>query len=364
MLTATGPLRFPGHLTDVAGVAVGHYQRKGRGWRTGTTVIAVPSGTVGGVDVRGGAPGTRETDLLRPENLIEHVHAVCLSGGSAFGLAAADGVMAGLAQQGVGFPVGDDPSWVVPIVPAAVVFDLGRGGGFSNRPNATFGARALAAARTRPERHGTIGAGTGTVAGGWQGGVGGASAMSSTGLTVAALVVVNASGSPVDPTSGLPWMLAELQEVKIPRQERHDVARFVAERTRQTSPPANTTIGVVATDASLSKAECTRLAGAAHDGLARAIRPAHSMHDGDTVFALATGTAPLLPPAAGAPAAFRAPDSRSSHLDVLLALAADVFAAACTDAILSARSHPGGPPALVDLAPSLRRLGSTGAYGA
>ena len=190
-------------LTDVPGLRVGHHDRRGDGWLTGTTVVlAPPDGVVAGVDVRGGGPGTRETDLLDPRNVVERVHAIVLTGGSAFGLAAADGVMEALARDGIGFPVGG-PGEVVPIVPAAVVYDLGRGGDFGCRPDASFGAAAYAAASADPVRQGVVGAGAGAQAGGLKGGVGSASARLADGAIVAALAVVNAAGSCVDPETGL-----------------------------------------------------------------------------------------------------------------------------------------------------------------
>ena len=143
------PVPSAGSITDVAGVRVGQVRALRRGWRTGTTVVLTERGAVGGVDVRGGGPGTRETDLLRPENLVHHVHAICLSGGSAYGLAAADGVMAELERRAIGFPVGPEGSGVVPIVPTAVIYDLGHGGVFANRPDASFGARAVRAVGRR-----------------------------------------------------------------------------------------------------------------------------------------------------------------------------------------------------------------------
>jgi len=146
-------------LTDVPGILVGHRQRIGRGWQTGTTVVLAPAGAVAGVDVRGGGPGTHETDLLRPENLVQQVHGICLTGGSAYGLSAASGVMTFLEERSIGFPVGPEGVDVVPIVPAAVIYDLGRGGAFRNRPDADFGYRAARAARARPSGMGTIGAG-------------------------------------------------------------------------------------------------------------------------------------------------------------------------------------------------------------
>ena len=194
-------------LVDVVGLRVGHVQRVGDGWLTGSTVVLTgAAGAVGGVDVRGGGPGTRETDLLDPRNNVQRVHAVLLTGGSAFGLAAADGVMARLAAAGVGYPVGPEPGQVVPIVPAAVVFDLGRGGDFTARPDASFGGLAYDEAAgpggVAAPLAGCVGAGTGAVAGGLKGGVGSASEVLPDGSTVGALVVVNAVGSTVDLGTG------------------------------------------------------------------------------------------------------------------------------------------------------------------
>ena len=187
-------------LTDVAGLRVGHARVEGG--LSGTTVVLMPAeGAVAGADVRGAAPGTRETDLLRPDATVQRVHAIVLSGGSAYGLAAADGVMTRLEAAGVGFPV---PGGVVPIVPAAVVFDLGRGGAFGVRPTAATGAAAFDAATDGPVAEGVVGAGAGAVVGGRKGGVGTASAVLDSGATVAALVVLNAVGSAIDPASGLP----------------------------------------------------------------------------------------------------------------------------------------------------------------
>ena len=177
-------------LVDVAGVRVGHYTRTDDGWLTGTTVVRLPvDGAVAGVDVRGGGPGTRETDLLDPRNLVERVHAVCLSGGSAFGLAAADGVMSALLTDGVGFPMGG-PGEVVPIVPGAVIFDLGRGGVFANRPDSSFGAAAYAAATDAAVAQGCVGAGRGMSAFELKGGIGTASRRAGD-YTVGALVLAN-----------------------------------------------------------------------------------------------------------------------------------------------------------------------------
>jgi L-aminopeptidase/D-esterase-like protein len=345
-----------GSITDVPGVLVGNYQRTGRGWRTGTTVVLVPEGATPGVDVRGGGPGTRETDALRPENLVPTVHAVCLTGGSAYGLAAADGVVAWLEERGYGFPVAleEEPGWVVPVVPAAVIFDLARGGRFANRPTADFGRRAADRARARPPARGAVGAGTGAIAGGLQGGIGTA-AVDVDGIAVGALAVVNASGRVIDPDSGLPWSAGGFDLRRPPAAER------AALRAATTPPyPAisatdgtvrNTVIGVVATSAALTKAECTRLATVAHDGIARAVRPAHSMFDGDTVFTLATGRVPLPDVAA---ARYRAVETRPGRLNQLLDAAATCFAAAVTDAVLTATTI-GDAPAYRDVCPSAFR---------
>lgn len=297
-------------LVDVAGLRVGQYQRIGDGWLTGTTVVLTDqSGAVAGVDVRGGGPGTRETDLLDPQNLIERIHAVCLCGGSAFGLAAADGVTRHRYAEGVGFPMGG-PGDVVPIVPAAVIFDLGRGGDFGAFPDASFGHRAAEAATEAPPLLGNVGAGTGAKAGGLKGGVGSASQVLSDGSTIAALVVVNAVGSAVDPGTGTFHGAPQLapQDVlgvshegerdpayplAVPSEEELRASRREAQRAPFASRGGKTlatTIGVIATDATLTKAQCTRLAGSGHDGMARAINPIHTMFDGDTLFALATGT--------------------------------------------------------------------------
>lgn len=287
--------------------------------------------------MRGAAPGTRETDLLSPDALVSHVDAICLSGGSAFGLDAATGVMSFLAERRRGFPVGDDPSWVVPIVPAAVIFDLGRTGRFANRPDADFGRRAASRASARPETIGSVGAGCGARSGGLQGGVGSASITTEDGHVVAALAVVNSVGSVIDPETGRPWFTGRLPPLE-PR--RLSSLRAVLSRRPSSGPTLNTTIGVVATSAPLSKSQCRKLADVAHDGLARAIRPAHSMNDGDTVFALATGQLDDRPP-----------ETRSVPVAVLnriLSAGAHVFAEACTVAVVDAESR-GGPPAYRDL---------------
>ncbi len=331
----------------IDGFEVGQRTADGDGWLTGTTVVLARDGAVGGVDVRGGGPGTRETDLLDPSALVERVHAVVLTGGSAYGLAAADGVMAGLEAQRVGLRVGPDPAHVVPVVPAAVIFDLGRGGGFGHRPDAAFGRAALEAARPDDPLRGTVGGGTGATCGGLKGGVGWAEVAvpgSTTGVRLAALVVLNAAGSAVDPATGRLWADRSGALATPTGDEREALLD-----ARRTAPPTlNTTIGVVLTDATLTKAQARKVAAVAHDGLARAVAPVHSMVDGDTVFCLASGRRPLTDDegtgwAGSVPA-----------LDALLEAAADAFTTACLDALLQARSR--GPwRSYADLAPSAVR---------
>jgi L-aminopeptidase/D-esterase-like protein len=306
-------------------VLVGHHQRLGDGWATGTTVVLLPPGSTGAVDGRGGAPGTRETDLLVPENLVDRVDAVCLSGGSAYGLAAADGVMRWLSERNRGLRVGAAEHEVVPIVPGAVLFDLPRGD-WGNRPDASFGYAACADAGV-DFALGSVGAGTGAKVGQLKGGVGTASAVVD-GFTVGALAAVNAAGSAVDVGTGVPYAAD------------HEVAGefgVVWPNTPGSLPPAegtglNTTIGVVAVDADLTKTECRRLAVAAQDGLARAVRPSHTMFDGDTVFAVATRARPLTGTV-----------PRPVALDRLCTAAAEVFARAVVHGVLAATSLPGLP---------------------
>lgn len=281
-------------ITDVPGIRVGHAQRTDAGWLSGTTVVLSPSGgAVAGVDVRGGGPGTRETDLLDPRNMVERVHAITLTGGSALGLAAADGVVQGLFDDGIGFPMGG-PGDVVPIVPAAVIFDLGRGGTFRNHPGAPLGAEAYAAASSDAVPLGCVGAGTGARVGGLKGGVGSASSVLPDGTTVAALVVVNAVGSAVDTETGELWGARHCLPGDLPELQRPDPADVAQAKAAAEAPPLPlraplaTTIGVIATDATLTKAQCQKMAGIGHDGLARAISPVHTMFDGDTLFTMAT----------------------------------------------------------------------------
>lgn len=322
-------------LVDVAGFRVGHHQRVGGGWLTGTTVVLAPvAGAVGGVDVRGGGPGTRETDLLDPRNLVERVQAVVVSGGSAFGLAAADGVVRRLADAGLGYPVGAAGA-VVPIVPGAVVFDLGRGGDVRATPDGSFGEAAYDAATADAVVQGCVGAGTGTRVGGLKGGVGSASAVLEDGTTVAALAVVNAVGSAVDLRTGELYGARHLLPDEVPAlvlPDPTDLAAAIeaAADLPQPGPSLATTIGVLATDRTLTKAQCQKLAGIGHDGLARAIDPVHTMFDGDTVFALATCER-------------GAPDAGEIHQ--LLSAAGDVMTRAIVHGVLAATtvSTPDGP---------------------
>jgi L-aminopeptidase/D-esterase-like protein len=311
-------------LTDVAGLRVGHASADG-GLSGTTVVLAPPGGAVGGVDVRGAAPGTRETDLLDPGTTVQRVHAIVLSGGSAFGLAAAHGVMARLEAAGEGFAV---PGGVVPIVPAAVVFDLGRGGDFTARPDAATGAAAYDAAVAGPVAQGVVGAGRGAVAGGLKGGVGTASTVLPDGSTVAALAVVNAAGSAVDLGTGALLGVRLGFPGEFPQVTVGPEALTELRRIAQPPPAAGTatTLAVIATDLTLDKAGCARLATMGHDGMARALSPVHTALDGDVVFGLST---------AGRPA----PD-----LALLLALhtaAADVVSRAIAHAMWAAEPARG-----------------------
>jgi len=318
----------------IPGFRIGHHTADREGWLTGTTVVVADGGAVGGVDVRGGGPGTRETDLLDPKATVERVDAVVLTGGSAYGLAAADGVMRALERDGQGFRVGAGPHAVVPIVPAAVLFDLGRGTSFGARPGPAFGAHAYAAARADPPATGCVGAGTGAVCAGLKGGFGYAEARLPSGVAVGVAAVVNAAGSALDPGTGRLW--ADRFH-RLPDPTAAQRADLVG-RGAAAVPPLNTTIGVVLTDATLTKAQASRVAMVAHDGLARAVRPVHSLLDGDAIFCLASGSRPS---ADGA-------GPRVGEINALLALAADVFADACFDALRSARRR--GPwPGYLDV---------------
>ena len=268
-------------LTVIDGIKVGHATNATA--RTGCTVILCPEGATAGVDVRGAAPGTRETDALRSGRLVQKAHAVLLTGGSAFGLDAAGGVVQYLEEQNVGFPAGPVR---VPIVPAAVIFDLGVGDA-KVRPDREMGYQACLNATNEPVAMGTIGAGTGATVGkapgvtSSLGGVGSACIRLDSGLIVAAIAVVNALGNVVHPQTGQIVAGGKVDGNFVDLTERLLGANIVH--------GTNTTIGVVATNAALIPAEVNRVAEMAHDGMARAIRPSHTMSDGDTLFALATG---------------------------------------------------------------------------
>ncbi|HET6857782.1 MAG TPA: P1 family peptidase [Streptomyces sp.] len=350
-------------LTDVAGLRVGHARVAGDRALTGTTVVLAPEGgVVAAVDVRGGGPGTRETDALDPRNLVQRIDAVVLTGGSAYGLDAATGVAAWLEEQGRGIQVGPDPAQVVPVVPAACLFDLGRGGDWRARPDAATGrAAAEAAARTAEGAgvaEGNVGAGAGAVIGGMKGGVGSASIRLASGVTVAALAVVNASGLAVDPLTGVEYGRYFDGRPDYPSAEVHAAAQARLAEAREESarrsatsvrPPLNTTLAVVATDVELTRAQAQKLAGTAHDGLARAVRPVHLLTDGDTVFALSTGARPLLHET---PDPAFAVQLAAAAMNEVLAAGADALTRAVTKAVLAAEGidGPGGDyPAYRDL---------------
>jgi L-aminopeptidase/D-esterase-like protein len=276
-------------ITDVPGIEVGQYTAStGSGGMTGTTVVIARGGATAGVTQRGGAPGTRETDLLKSEKALGTAHAVVLSGGSAYGLAAADGVMTCLESQGIGTPVAQGA--IVPIVPSAILFDPGRCAPFNFRPDASFGTNACRAANGGPVQMGNIGAGAGARSGGVKGGLGTASALLPNGVVVGAIVAVNSSGRTFDAATGdffAGYILgtsdaSTTTALAAPQADRDELLRA-------------TTIAVVATNARLTKAQANKIAQMADDGLARAIRPAHGTGDGDTVFALATGTVTATP---------------------------------------------------------------------
>jgi L-aminopeptidase/D-esterase-like protein len=275
-------------ITDVAGIQVGHLTNSEAA--TGCTVIICPDGAVAGVDVRGSAPGTRETDLMRPGNLVQQVHGILLSGGSAFGLDAASGVMRYLEEKSIGFKIGPG---IVPIVPAAIIFDLGLVTHLI-RPGPDEGYAACLNATEEPSQEGSVGAGTGATVGkvmgkalATKGGLG-TSSIQLGDIVVGALAVVNALGDVVDPTTG--------RVLAGPRDEKNreffrtvDVLANPRSELESQDSPTNTTLAIVATNASLNKEQANKLAQVGHDGLALAVRPCHTMADGDVVFALATG---------------------------------------------------------------------------
>ena len=317
-------------LTSLQGILVGHYTDDRR--PTGCTVVLCAQGAVAGVDVRGAAPGTRDTDALSPSNTVQEVHGVLLTGGSAYGLDAAGGVMRWLEERGHGFQVG--PA-IVPIVPAAVIFDLWvddfsktRPVSTQNpriRPDAQAGYLACQAANSEPVQQGNVGAGAGATLGklngpdcAMKGGIGSAS-LCVHGVTVAALVVCNALGDVVDPQTG---KLLAGARVSADSRDLLDIVKAQLNGHSISKPQAgsNTTIGVVATDAVLTKPQAHRLAQVAHDGLARSIRPVHTPMDGDTLFALGTGTS-----------------GQAADMMLLSTLAAEVTAMAVVNAVRAAK---------------------------
>lgn len=315
-------------LTAIEGIAVGHLSDEEN--LTGCTVIRFPrEGATAGVDVRGSAPGTRETDLLLPTNLVECIHALVLTGGSAFGLDVACGVMRRLEEEKIGLDTGD--GILVPIVPAAVLYDLNIGSS-SIRPDAHWGYEACRNAKSSPVQEGNIGAGTGATVGkvmgmnrAMKGGLGSFAMSLPGGVIIAALSIPNAIGDVIDPRTGS--ILAGTRGER--KGEFLDSSKLLREQSSLTIfPGTNTTLGVVATNASFSKTELTKIAQMAHDGLARAIRPAHTMFDGDTIFAVSVPS-----------------NLERKHLDITIAgsVAAEVLAESIVDGVKSAKSLPGYP---------------------
>ena len=324
---AFGQDSTPYGLTAVEGIKVGHHTLNER--PTGCTVILTEAGAVAGVDVRGSAPGTRETELLDPTDTVEKVHAVVLSGGSAFGLDSASGVVRYLEEKKIGYDLGYA---TVPIVPAAVLLDLNIGGKPHIRPGAECGYKAALAASNGPVLEGNVGAGAGATVGklggyarAMKGGLGTASITLPSGLTVAALVAVNAAGDVIDPATGRVIAGVRTQDGK----SLADVRKLLRSgELLQARPGENTTLGVTATNARLTKSQVVKVAQMAHDGLARAVVPAHTAGDGDTIFALATGTW-----------------DGDANVTVVGALAAEAIADAIVRAALAAEGIPGYPSA-------------------
>jgi len=322
-------------ITDIPGLSVGHAQDKGA--LTGCTVVLCEGDAIGGVDQRGGAPGTRETDAMHPMHLVNEVHAVVLAGGSAFGLDAATGAVRYLEERGVGFDVRVAR---VPIVPAAILFDLGIGDS-DVRPDADMGYQACLNASTDPPAEGNIGAGTGATvgkilgpAGAMKSGIGTASLEIGSGVIVAAIVAVNVFGDVIDPKTGQIVAGARVVQkgpIKVGKGPYFADTLCVMEsligRTiLGFASRENTAIGIVATNAKLNKEQINKVAQMAQDGLARTIRPAHTMLDGDTIFALATG-------------------AKKADVNIVGAFGAEVFARAVMRAVWKAESAAGLPSA-------------------
>jgi L-aminopeptidase/D-esterase-like protein len=326
--------RMTSSITRVAGIEVGHFTDSRR--PTGCTVVLARGGAIGGVDVRGAAPGTRETDLLHPSNVVERVHGILLAGGSAWGLDAAGGVMRWLDERGVGMTVGPAR---LPIVPGAVLFDLPLGDQ-RIRPDAAAGYAACEAASREPPADGCVGAGAGAVVGkifgfhrAMKGGIGSAS-VTVDGVTVGAIIACNALGDVIDPDSGQVLAGARTEDGRRLLDTRRALLR--GDTPKPMLAGSNTTIGVIATDAVITKMQAGRLATMGHDGLARAINPVHTLSDGDTLFALGTGDS-----------------GQSLGMMTLGTMAAEVCALAVVRAIRAARAITLGElhlPAAADFA--------------
>lgn len=315
-------------ITDIPGIKVGHYTN--REAITGCTVILCENGATAGIDVRGSAPGTRETDLLRPINLVEEVQAILFSGGSAFGLDAAGGVMRYLEERGFGYQT---LVARVPIVPAAIIFDLNVGSS-KVRPGPDEGYEACLAASDGRVAEGCVGAGTGAtvsksmgIEGAIKGGLGTASQQINDGVIVAALVVVNAVGDIIDPKSGRSLTCPRINNKK----GNLSTIELMKQCPDENKPlPINTTLGVVATNASLNKEQVNKMAQMAQDGIARAINPSHTMHDGDAIFAFSSGK------------------KTCDNISILGSLAAEVIATAIVRAVMQADTVA-GIPAIKDM---------------
>ncbi len=327
-------------LTDVPGIEVGQVHQRRSPFLTGTTIVHFPTMAVASVDQRGGAPATKETDLLSPLNSNPGVNAIQLGGSSMYGLAATNGAIRWLEDRKEGVGLGS--IGVAPIVPAADIYDLGRGGDIKARTTAEWGYVAVDVAKAGPIRQGSWGGGTGARAGGLKGGVGTASVYLGGGVYVGALVIVNSAGSPVDPRTCELWGTQfgigdEFAGLAKPLASECATAAASAR-----SGDLNTTIAVVATNAPLEKAAAQRMSGNAHDGMARAIRPIHTLSDGDTVFAVSTGT--------GTPLRVNDP-AASRQLNGIFNAGADTLTRAITKALLSADSV-GGITSYCDRYPS------------
>ncbi len=323
LLMKPGPFNS---ITDVPGIQVGHFTDLDN--LTGVTVVFPENGAVAGVDVRGSAPGTRETDLLNPVNLVEKVQAIVLSGGSAYGLEAVSGVMHWLEEHNKGYPVGNETTQaLVPIVPAAVIFDL-LVGSSTVRPSAEYGYLAAQNLKSGPVEQGVVGVGTGARNGGLKGGTGTASLAMPGGVMVGAIVAANAHGRAHDPVSGEIYarFLEQNGEFKLRHTPQSLAAPDYTDIFSNSFVRSNTVIGCVATSARLTKAQAQKIAQMAHDGIARAVFPAHTMFDGDVIFCLATGEVEIEGPA---------------ELSRMGAVAADVFARALVHGVLHAYSVGG-----------------------